>query len=211
MGNISTQRRTPRSFETPGVLRALRNLAPNRRLRPTEARNLAELQAARFLELNNSSYAEPVSIRTVAELPHIRLSDDPTLPIAGTSHWDSEHREWVIRLSPTYSGPQRRFTLLHEFKHIIDFRAGSDQPDAHRSHCDDHVAEQVADQFAACVLLPKRAVRHAWGLTARSARAIAARFDVPEGVAQMRVEQLGLLPPSRSYQPSRDDPIEVRS
>jgi len=199
---------TPRRLDPPSVLRQLRQLAPDRSLRPSEAMNLAELQAARFLELSDARWAEPVPIWIVSELPHVQVIDDPTLPIAGASRWDASARTWIVRLNPTHSGPQRRFTLLHEFKHIIDFRPASD---AAPSHCDDHVAERAADQFAACVLLPKRAVRHAWGFTARSAEAIAARFDVPEGVARMRLEQLGLLPPSRSHQPSFNDPIEVRS
>lgn len=201
---------TPRRRNPPSVLRRLRDLAPDRPLRPTEALNVAELQAARFLEMRDSRWAEPVPIWIITELPHIEVEDDPDLPVAGASHWDEQTRSWVIRLNPTYSGPQRRFALVHEFKHIIDFRPAVDG-DVERSHCDDRVAERTADQFAASVLLPKRAVRHAWGFSACSAGAIAARFDVPEGVARMRLEQLGLLPLSRLSNANADEPIEVHS
>ncbi|WP_167760981.1 ImmA/IrrE family metallo-endopeptidase [Geodermatophilus sp. DF01-2] len=208
-----------RDDQPPSVLSKIRSLVPDRPLRFSEAIHLAELQALRFLELTGNNIA-PVPTSVVTTFPRIRVIDDPTLPIAGASHWNGSLREWVIRLNPTDSGPQRRFTLLHEFKHIIDFGApGLRQVEAHPVCCERHT-ELVADHFATCVLLPKARVREVWATGTCDAAAIAARFDVPMGAARVRLAQLGLLDAEVSlnadngdqdYPQSTSNRAEVRS
>lgn len=188
----------------PNIVRDLRALTPDRPLRASEALDLAELQANRLLLLTGQQYASPVPISIITDLPHFTLQHDPQLPIAGASYWDAEARSWVIRLSPTISSGRRRFRLLHEFKHILDFASGRPGGHACGRHGTDSDLEAAADHFAASVLLPKRAIRD---LAAHEGHLVpslvAARFDVPEAIAEARLRQLGLLAPRASYLTAR--------
>lgn len=82
---------------------------------------------------------------------------------SGASLWDRGRGEWVVYLNRIDSWRRQRFTLFHEFKHIIDH--------GHRhvlyagpGHYDPDVeAERAADYFAGCVLVPKKFLKRAWG------------------------------------------------
>lgn len=196
----------PLTHETsapPRLLQRLRSISPHRALQRSEALNVAELQALRFLELTGHTHSAPVPTHAIAGLPRIQVIDDASLPISGLSHWNPSAGSWFIRLNPTHSGPQRRFTLAHEFKHILDFGSpGLFSPGAH-AHCTDRFAETVADVFAMAVLLPKAAVRRHFAAGARTPLLIAAHFDVPVSAARSRLIQLGLLVPRTSPTPAR--------
>ena len=72
------------------------------------------------------------------------------LPTSGMSHWDGQ--AWVISLNAADSLTRQRFTLLHEFKHIIDHgHADRLYHDTGRRSAAEQ-AEQAADYFAGCVL-----------------------------------------------------------
>lgn len=86
---------------------------------------------------------------------------------------------------------RQRFTLLHEYKHVIDHGAatrlyGSDLTTQRER------AEVAADYFAGCVLLPRRALLDAWASGERSTTSLAARFDVSERAVAVRLAQLGI-------------------
>ena len=167
--------------------------APGKRpLRFSEALHLAELQARRLLEIASVS-ALSVSSRVITDLPQIRIVDDPRLPLAGASHWDPSATQWVIRLNPTDSAAQRRFTLLHEFKHILDFGGPGLRPIDGHPACTDRLAEQIADHFATCVLLPNQLIREAWASRPSEIAGLAARCDAPSSATRSRLIQLGLV------------------
>ncbi|WP_170182330.1 ImmA/IrrE family metallo-endopeptidase [Blastococcus colisei] len=192
------------------VLTKLRQLVPNRPLRFSEAMHLAELQARRLLELAGVT-ALPVSCRVITDLPQIRIVDDPQLPLAGASHWDPAARQWVIRLNPTDSAAQRRFTLLHEFKHILDFGGPGLLPIGLDQHqlCTDQLAEQIADHFATCALLPKRLVREAWAAGTPAIAALATRCDAPPSATRSRLIQLGLIDPATRTGRPHEHPDDI--
>ncbi len=104
------------------MLARLRALAPNRPITLDEALQLAELQANRLLELSGGPVV-PVPTSIITDQPRIRLEHDPDLPAhaaSGCSDWDSHRRSWVISLNPTEPRRRQRFTVLHEYKHILD-------------------------------------------------------------------------------------------
>jgi Zn-dependent peptidase ImmA (M78 family) len=168
------------------VLATLRRLIPERPLQLHEALRIAELQANRLLELSGSS-DQPAGAELVAGLPRIRV-EYRRLPTSGLSYWNG--REWVIGINRGEPETRQRFTLLHEFKHIIDHgriqQLYGNNP---------RLAEQTADYFAGCTLMPKRLIKSAWGNGIQRPEDLAQTFDVSEPAIRIRLAQLRLTEP----------------
>jgi Zn-dependent peptidase ImmA (M78 family) len=171
------------------VLAMLRALVPQRPLSPSETLRIAELQANRLLEqFEIQTAAVPAEI--VSELPRMRVVRELGLPVSGSAHWDG--RFWLIVLSADEHPLRQRFSLMHEFKHVIDhttkhwlyrdraFQTGSEQ------------AERVADYFAACLLMPKRVVKRLWFEGPQNIERLAEQLQVSPAAARYRLDQLGL-------------------
>lgn len=174
--------------ETRSVLAGLRSVAPHREIRFHEALRLAELQANRLLESWDIHEAH-VPNEIVSELPRVRIVRDD-LPVSGTSHWNGSH--WVITLNEHEPWVRQRFTLMHEFKHIIDHGQTERLYAGDRRHTASEQAELVADYFAGCVLLPKRLLKRAWGDGIQRPIALARHFRVSALAVGVRLAQTGL-------------------
>ncbi|MFT3714388.1 MAG: ImmA/IrrE family metallo-endopeptidase [Gordonia sp. (in: high G+C Gram-positive bacteria)] len=169
----------------------------------SEALRVAELHANRLLELSGVTTA-PIPIDVITTLPKItvRYVDQP---VAGASFWDPRRRVWVIHINRYDSRVRKRFTIAHEWKHIIDHGA-TDRlyPDARRANSQ---REAAADYFAACLLMPRRLVKQAWGRGIQRIPDLAAHFQVSEQAMKYRVDQLRLVghdsKPTRRCAPPR--------
>lgn len=176
----------------PSVLQSLRSLIPERSLTFSEALRIAEIQAARLLQLLDITEA-PIPNETITELPRIRLEFVRELPSFGLSFWNGQN--WIIQLSTRQSRARQRFTLFHEYKHIIDHGA------ADRLYRGDHrrtaasQAELVADFFAGCALIPRRLIKNAWGNGIQRPAALADLFDASQQAVEVRLDQTGLREP----------------
>ncbi len=189
--------------ENRSVLASLRAVIPVRPLEPGEALQVAELQAARLLELTGNTET-PLDWTVIAGLPRLRVRREP-LPTSGMSFWDGH--SWVIVLNRDEPRTRQRFTLLHEYKHIVDHGA-TDRlyPDRRRRTAGDQ-AEQAADYFAGCVLMPKRLMKRLWGRGLQRPAWLARYFGVSERALEVRLAQLGLVEPrSRCAAPSTARP-----
>jgi Zn-dependent peptidase ImmA (M78 family) len=176
------------------VLASLRRLHPNRRLDLADALWLAELQANRLLQLRGAAHDVPVATAIVTGLPRISVEHDPDLPrdaASGCSTWDYQRRAWVISLNPTEPRRRRRFTVLHEYKHILDHGSPGIRPTG-SSSLQRPAAEVVADYFAGCVLMPKRLLTAAYYDGIQHPRDLAELFDVSEPAIRVRLGQIGL-------------------
>lgn len=178
----------------PGVIATLRDLVPIRPLMRSEAMRIAELQAQRLLELSGVTSA-PVPERVIAELPRVQVERVTPFPVSGATHWASQR--WVIALNGSEPWQRQRFSLAHEFKHILDHRfvdvlyRGIPEEARHES------IERVCDHFAACLLMPRSWVKWAWGERIQSLPALAERFGVSQAAMQVRVTQIGLALPAQ--------------
>jgi Zn-dependent peptidase ImmA (M78 family) len=171
------------------VLAMLRALVPPRPLTPSETLRIAELQANRLLEhFKIQTNAVPEEI--VSELPRIRVVREMGLAMSGSAHWDG--RFWLIALSADEHPLRQRFSLMHEFKHVIDHttkdRLYSDRPFQTASE----QAERVADYFAACLLMPKRVVKRLWFEGPQSIERLVEKLKVSPTAVRYRLDQLGL-------------------
>lgn len=174
------------------LLYELRRVVPRRPLPLGEARQVAELQANRLLLA--CGIDEPGTPTEIIErLSYVQVSIRADMPTSGYSDWYKPH--WFIMLNAAEPHVRRRFTLMHEFKHVLD-HPFIDSLYLGRSakECKDR-AEQTADYFAACVLMPKRLVKRLFGQGHQSVSDLAACFGVSEVAMAFRLRQLGLSEP----------------
>lgn len=199
----------------PSILKSLRSLVPLRDCEPDEALVVAERQATRLLalvrELDPS--CEGIDLVHLDALPRIRVVFE-SLPVSGMSHWNGH--EWVITIAKGDGPARQRFTLLHEFKHVIDhgytdylYSGGrsSSHPASFRGRSADRgftprssggvspsleLAERAADYFAGCALVPKAALKRVWGLGLQRPELLADHFGVSEAAIRVRLSQTGL-------------------
>lgn len=183
--------------ENRSILASLRGVIPVRTVEFAEAMQIAELQAARLLELTDSTEG-PISSAVITELPRIVVRREP-LPTSGMSYWDG--RNWIIAINSAEPTTRQRFTLLHEYKHIIDHGATDRLYTGTTRYLGDEQAEQAADYFAGCALMPKRLMKRAWGQGIQRAADLARRFEVSERAIEVRLAQLGLTASQRRCTP----------
>jgi Zn-dependent peptidase ImmA (M78 family) len=174
--------------ESLSILGRLRALTPKRQgISFDEALRIAELQAIRLDELLGSDIG--VQESGIASLPRIAVKYEE-ISVSGMSHWNGQ--QWVITLNRTESWARQRFTLCHEFKHIIDHGQASTLYAADRRYSADQQAERIADFFAGCALVPRRQLKAAWGSGIQRLPDLATYFGVSEVAMTVRLGQTGL-------------------
>jgi predicted transcriptional regulator len=182
------------------LLRTLRRLMPDRSVEDHEAEGIAERQALKLLALLDQ-HQPAVNVSAIAELPRIEVRVEPKLPISGFSQWN--RGRWLIGINRDDAPVRRRFTLAHEFKHVLD------HPYIDRAYVDrrgrpcEARAEAICDHFAACLLMPRPWVKQAWVRGVQDQRALSQLFGVSEAAMALRLRQLGISVP----RPSRWMPL----
>lgn len=188
MTKTKPTKRTPLS-----VVASLRALVPNRPLGFAEARRIAELQANRLLRAVDIGSA-PVAEEAISELPRVSVTWAPNLIGSGMTSFS--RGQWHIRLNSAEPFTRQRFTLAHEFKHVLDAAC----EDVIYGHLVDGPGKQrqvegVCDHFAACLLMPKAWVKKHWGNGTQELAALAWQFEVSEQAMLIRLQNLGLVDP----------------
>jgi Zn-dependent peptidase ImmA (M78 family) len=183
------------------VLNLLRSLVPARPLNHHEVLRIAELQANRMLE-HFDIRTPAVPSELITELPRVRVHFELLLPASGAAHWNGQH--WIISLNASEPARRQRFSLAHEFKHIIDHTTKHwlyhDRPSmsAHQQ------AEQAADYFAACLLMPRKTVKRLYGEGHQNPETLADMLQVSVLAMRYRLDHLGLSEPmGRCHRPTR--------
>lgn len=173
-----------------GIVTALRDCVPRRPLLRAEALRIAELQAQKFLALMAIT-EPPVPQRIIAELPRVQVAVLRPFPVSGATLWKSGR--WLIVLNGREPETRRRFSLAHEFKHILD-HPFVDRMCRHVPEADRHDwQEQVCDYFAGCLLVPRPWLKRWYGNGLQRPKDLARRFDVSEPAIETRLSQIGLL------------------
>lgn len=174
------------------VLTTLRGLIPNREVRSHfEARQVAEHQAIRLLELHGIEDG-PVPVEFIADLPKIEI-EMVGAPVSGASFWNGSN--WIIQLNKHESYSRQRFTLAHEYKHIIDHNRADALYIGSRDASPAEQAEQAADYFAGCLLVPKKLLKRVYYGGMQRTADLAAHFQVSEAAMTVRLRQTGIAEP----------------
>jgi Zn-dependent peptidase ImmA (M78 family) len=195
MGNGLTTPLPGASAHEQSLLAFLRALVPSRPLTPSEGLRLAELQANHLLhhfEIETDAVPEEI----ISELPRIRVIREVGLPVSGAAHWNGSY--WIITVNAEEPISRQRFSVMHEFKHILDHTTKQFLYHERPFQTADEQAERVADYFAACLLMPKRVVKRLWCQGNQNMTELAKMLFVSTRALQYRLDQLGLLePPTR--------------
>ncbi len=155
----------PQTSNERTVIEQVRDLMPRRPLTLMEAYSVAERQAYKLLELLDIT-APHVTYDKLLQLPNLEVELEPSYLMnhfAGISHFPKGH--WVIFVDKNDIHGRRRYTLAHEFKHVIDHsldrlayqRLGYDDNERRRAH-----VEALCQYFAACFLMPKTTPSASW-------------------------------------------------
>jgi Zn-dependent peptidase ImmA (M78 family) len=182
------------------VVNEIRAAMPVRPLTLSEAYAVAELQANKLLELMEL-HKPAVDIAKIANLPKIEIHLEPRhrMPtLAGFSQWADGR--WLIVVNRDSVPGRRRFTLAHEFKHILDHNAarivyrGIGYGDKKRH---DQQIELICNHFAACVLMPRTWVKQAWASGIQDIESLAGLFKVSVEAMNTRLVYLGFIADTR--------------
>lgn len=195
------------------IIRQLRSLMPVRPLEEHEARSVAERQATKLLELLDQ-HEPAVDVGLISELPRIDVKVDSALRdtgILGFSNWS--HGRWLIVINRDDSTTRRRFTLGHEFKHILDhpfikvIHNELGKSDKERNEA----TERICNYFAACLLMPRTWLKQAWTSGIQSPTVLAAKFNVSEAAMTIRLRELHLIESRKRHITLRELSRPVRS
>jgi len=172
------------------LLTLTRDLAPKRPLSLPEASQLAERQATKLIHLGQLE-GPPVPETLITELPGLHVERVRPLAVPGAAGLRGDR--WVVLLNADDARTRQRFSLAHEFKHILDHgRAQQLYPATPLWSPRDRV-EAVCNFFAGCLLVPviwlKRAFRE--GIT--EVRELAQLFEVSQAAMRVRLAQVGLV------------------
>lgn len=172
---------------TTSPLASLRSLVPRRAVTFDEARHVAEQQARRLADLIDDP--DGIQEHHITGMPRITVVHED-LPVSGMSHWNGH--QWVITISTNDGLARQRFTLLHEFKHIVDHGSA---PLLYTGTADASPAQQAeaaADYFAGCALVGKRELKSVWGNGLQRVEDLAAHFGVSIPAIRVRLAQTRL-------------------
>ncbi|MGA8364806.1 MAG: ImmA/IrrE family metallo-endopeptidase [Solirubrobacteraceae bacterium] len=164
------------------VLRELRAMRPSRRLIPYEARRIAEHQAAKLLRLRTVE-GGPVPEEAISHLAHIEVARMNGMQSSGFAKWYSGR--WHIVVNADHAHVRQRFTIAHELWHVLE------HPFSAYALCEG-TTEQLADHFAACLLMPKTWVKRQWGEGVHDTLALARCFGVSRAAMRWRIDELKL-------------------
>ncbi len=176
------------------ILKELRSLMPTRGLSHDEARWVAERQAERLRQLTGCNDEPFLPRDTIEAQPKLAIVFDDRLSQSGSTHWTG--RLWQITINAVEPFTRQRYTLAHEYKHIIDFPFDEYCYPTGRGQTAEQRAEYICDYFAACVLMPKVLIRQAWtsgGGDSQDPHELARLFGVSPRAMEIRLQELGLL------------------
>jgi predicted transcriptional regulator len=164
------------------IFTEIRLMRPARRLTRLEARRIVERQAAKLLRLREA-FEAPIPEEVISHLPRIEVRRSHGLgSLSGICHWESNH--WRITVNARHALVRQRFTIAHEFAHVLDA--------PFKRVVAPELAEELADYFAANLLMPKRLIYRAWGDGLQDTQALARHFNVSVAAMRWRLDELRL-------------------
>ncbi|WP_163513547.1 ImmA/IrrE family metallo-endopeptidase [Fodinicola acaciae] len=176
----------------------LRAIAPKRPLTYGESLQLARVQAARVRDWANAATTADINLIWLVDqqavpvhfVPSHRLNQESGLT---TDYIDNQLQVFINENEPPL---RQRFSLLHEFKHVLDFKDASvlhQQLGCGNEDTQKNLIEAVANDFAAHVLMPTALVKRLWlKTTNHDVQLMANTFCVSVEAMSYRLKKLNL-------------------
>lgn len=171
------------------VIRDLRALMPERPLRYPEAMGITERQAARLL-LMRGIEGPPVPDSVIFNFPRVEFEYVYPMGVSGASQW--QDGRWLVLINSAEPHTRQRYTAAHELKHFIDHQLKDTAYPAVGEFTSHERREQIADYFAATLLMPRKWVKRAWGEGIQDVAELARLFDVSREAMRYRLMAVGL-------------------
>lgn len=182
----------------PNIIKELRALIPHRPLTYSESYMLAEKQASRALSLLGQTEPD-VNLGWILDLPRVELQLAPRHKMDGIAGFTTFTRgRYFIMVNKNDTHARRRFTLSHEFKHLLDYTAA---PVIHKglgygnSARQEGQIESICNHFAACLLMPRTWIKRVWSRGVQDTTTLALLFNVSEEAMERRLKFLGYIDP----------------
>lgn len=175
------------------IITPLRDLVPIRHLTFVETLRTAELQAAKFQALAGLT-GPPFPDSAITGLPRVQVERMTPAPASGATQWSLGR--WLIVINGADPIGRQRFSLAHEFKHVLDHPFITTLYPATASMSAREREEQVCDYFAACLLMPRLWLKRSWTSGTQDLRTLAREFEVSRAAMQVRLLQVGLVQPA---------------
>lgn len=185
------------------VVAELRCLMPNRRITEGEAHSVAERQALRLLELMHVDQP-PIPMFIVSSLAGVTVDRKADWPTSGMAV--AHNGGWRIVLKSSEPRQRQRFSLAHEFKHLLDDPYeerlyGYLTPRKRRERAEEH-----CDYFAASLMMPRAWIKRDFCRGIQRVEALARRYFVSTIAMRRRLADLGLAPISDHLLPIATHP-----
>jgi Zn-dependent peptidase ImmA (M78 family) len=178
------------------IIRELRALVPHRPLTFSEAYMLAEKQAHKALQLLGQTEPD-VNLGFILDHPRIVMSLEPRHRMGRIAGLTTVSKgKYFIMVNKNDVHPRRRFTLGHEFKHVLDYTLAPviyrnlGYGDAKRR---DERIEVICHYFSACLLMPRTWLKRVWANGIQDVSTLAAVFQVSEEAMERRLKFLGYI------------------
>jgi Zn-dependent peptidase ImmA (M78 family) len=175
--------------QTTRLIKRLRALSPAWSITRREARWVAE-QQAKLLLTETGITAPPVPERIVSELAGVSvypLAQMPVKGLLGASKPSGQGGDILIDSSLPLA--ERRVTLMHELKHIIDGGHATKL----RQLGSQTTGEALCTDFALSILMPAPWLRADWQAGHHDLARLAERYQVPAEAVAHRLHALGLM------------------
>ena len=131
----------------------------------------------------------------MTDLPFLAVTHRPGFPTSGMA--TQTETGWVIVLRAEEAKVRQRFSLVHEFKHILDDPFIEWLYPTKNGYSPEDRAERICDYFAACVLMPRMWVKRDFaGGGIQDIARLARRYRVSQVAMAVRLAELRLLPPT---------------
>jgi hypothetical protein len=181
------------------AIQVLRRLSPKRAITWSEAHSVAERQATALLALLCVD-EPPVPQFVISSLPGILVDRRAGWPTSGMSIRAATH--WRLVLNADEPRQRQRFSLAHEFKHVLDDplvdRLYTYLPSGWR----EERIERLCNYFAACLLMPRVWLKRDWCAGLQGLSDLARRYFVSEEAMSTRLSELGLTPITLAIEPA---------
>lgn len=179
------------------VVGELRALCPHRPLAPAEARIVAERQAGKLLRLEKID-APPVPEQVIEWIPRVRVVyHRRSRGFSGAAKWLDGR--WTIVVNAADTWGRQRFSLAHEFKHLLDSPTDDLLYRDRGALSARTQRERAADYFAACLLMPRSLLKRVFyddGI--RDEQTLARAFQVSVAAMRWRLDEVGLFEPAEA-------------